>query len=246
MPPTDRGAVPAAVLDQPPDRRREVSEAVASQSSKLYRNEKPLRDIVGEKIRDRIVDGTFPPGTRLVERELAETFTVSRLPVREALRVLLQEGLVENLPSRGVVVRALDRRHASELFDIREALEVLAVRQATQRVAAGAEHRLGEVLLEARAAVEVGDMDAAHDANSRFHDEIITLSGNELLENMLAPLLGRLHWLFRQISSSEQVTVEHEALCAAISSGDPERAAAAARAHVLTYRALTMQYLFGG
>lgn len=245
MLPTGHEAALAAPLGQLSNKRGEVSEAVTSQSSKLYRNEKPLRDIVGEQIRSRIVDGTFPPGTRFVERDLAETFTVSRLPVREALRVLLKEGLVENLPSRGVVVRALDRRQASELFEIREALEVLAVRQATERVAAGSEHRLGEVLREARAAVEVGDMDAAHAANSRFHDQIIILSGNELLENMLAPLLGRLHWLFRQISSSEQVTIEHEALSEVISSGDPERAAAAARAHVLTYRALTMQYLFG-
>ncbi len=219
---------------------------MATQSNKLYRNEKPLRDIVGEEVRTRIFNGTFPPGTRLIERDLAEMFSVSRLPVREALRVLLNEGLVENLPSRGVVVSTLDRRHVSELFDIREALEVLAVRQATERIAEGADNPLEEVLREAREAFEMGDMDAAYAANSRFHDQIVTLSGNDLLQNMLEPLLGRLHWLFRQVSDFREVTAEHEDLAKAISSGDPERAATSARAHVMTYRARTLEYLFGG
>jgi DNA-binding GntR family transcriptional regulator len=219
---------------------------VATQSNKLYRKEKPLRDIVGEEIRERIFNGTFPPGARLVERDLAEMFSVSRLPVREALRVLLNEGLVENLPSRGVVVRTLDRRQVSELFDIREALEVLAVRQATERIAEGARNSLEETLAEARTAFGNGDLDAAHAANSRFHDQIIALTGNELLQTLLEPLLGRLHWLFRQVSDFEQVTAEHDDLARAILSGDPDRAAASARAHVMTYRARTLAYLFGG
>ena len=218
---------------------------MATQSNKLYRNEKPLRDIVGEEIRMRIFNGTFPPGARLIERDLAEMFSVSRLPVREALRVLLNEGLVENLPSRGVVVSSLDRRHVSELFDIREALEVLAVRQATEHIADGVENSLEEVLREAREAFESGDLDAAHAANSRFHDEIVTLSGNELLQTLLEPLVGRLHWLFRQVSDFKEVTAEHEDLARAIASGDAERAAASARAHVMTYRARTLDYLFG-
>jgi DNA-binding GntR family transcriptional regulator len=173
-------------------------------------------------------------------------FAVSRLPVREALRVLLNEGLVENLPSRGVVVSTLNRRQVSELFDIREALEVLAVRQATERIAEGAQNSLEELLAEARAAFKEGDLDAAHDANSRFHDQIIALTGNELLQTLLEPLLGRLHWLFRQVSDFEQVTAEHEDLARAILSGDPERAAVSARTHVTTYRSRTLAYLFTG
>lgn len=122
---------------------------MTTSSSRLYRNKKPLRDIVGEHLRNSIYDGTLPPGTRLVEQELAQQYSVSRLPVREALRILHNEGLVEHLPTRGVVVRTLDRRQVSELYDLREALEVLAARQAAARVADGAESHLAATMKRA-------------------------------------------------------------------------------------------------
>ncbi|WP_211367215.1 GntR family transcriptional regulator [Pseudonocardia kunmingensis] len=218
---------------------------MATPSSKLYRNQKPLRDIVGDQIRSHIFSGAFPPGSRLVERELAERFDVSRLPVREALRVLQNEGLVENLSSRGIVVKTLTERDVIELFDIREALEVLAVRLAAARVADNAPHKLRHYVNEAQQAIARGAPDAAHAANSQFHDEIIALSGNELLQSMLEPLLGRLHWLFRQIPDFERLSAEHDELCSAIEAAEPERAAEVARAHVLSYRRLTLAHLFG-
>jgi DNA-binding GntR family transcriptional regulator len=214
-------------------------------SSRLYRNDKPLREIVGDEIRARIFDGRYQPGDRLVERDLAEMFSASRHPVREALRTLQREGLVESLPSRGLVVSGLSERQVAELFSIREALEVLAVREATVRIAEGSPHGLDRIVADARAAVREGDEDAAHAANAHFHDEIIQASGNELLQGILEPLLGRLHWLFRQILDLETVTEEHARLCAVMTSGDPEIAALAAREHVLTYRARTLAYLFG-
>ncbi len=218
---------------------------VATPSSKLYRNQKPLRDIVGDEIRSRIFSGSFAPGTRLVERELAERFDVSRLPVREALRVLQNEGLVENLPSRGIVVKTLTERDVVELFDIREALEVLAVRLAAARVADNVPNKLRQFVNESQEAISRGELDAAHSANSQFHDEIIALSDNALLQSMLEPLLGRLHWLFRQIPDFERLSSEHDELCSAIEAGEPARAAEVARAHVLSYRRRTLAYLFG-
>lgn len=214
-------------------------------SSRLYRNDKPLREIVGDEIRSRIFDGRFQPGDRLVERDLAEMFSASRHPVREALRTLQREGLVESLPSRGLVVSTLDKRQVTDLFGIREALEVLAVREATVRIAQGTPHHLDEALRNARTAIASGDIDAAHAANAQFHDEIIELSGNALLQGILEPLLGRLHWLFRQILDVELVIEEHQRIYEAMLSGDPERSATLAREHVLTYRARTLDYLFG-
>ncbi|WP_430594787.1 GntR family transcriptional regulator [Isoptericola sp. QY 916] len=214
-------------------------------SSRLYRNSKPLRDIVGDALRAEIFDGRLQPGDRLVERDLAERFSASRHPVREALRMLAREGLVESLPSRGLVVSGLGEKQVSDLFGIREALEVLAVREATVRIAAGEPHGLGEIIEAASRAIADGDDDAAHAANARFHDEIIALAGNELLQDILQPLLGRLHWLFRQILDLDLVNQEHAALCEAMTAGDPERAAELARDHVTAYRARTMAYLFG-
>ena len=218
---------------------------MASPSSKLYKNEKPLREIVGNEIRSRIFSGDFPPGYRLVERDLAEMFQVSRLPVREAIRVLHNEGLVEPLPSRGIVVKTLSRREINELFDIREALEVLATRQAAERIDDAAVRALRESIEASERSIAVGDLDAVHAANSRFHDQILALSGNSLLQHTLEPLIARLHWLFRQIPDVEQLCAEHGVLCDAIGSGDPDAAAEAARSHVLSYKHQTLEFLFG-
>lgn len=210
-------------------------------SAKLYRNERPLRYIIEEQIRNSIYDGTLPPGTKLVERDLARLYSVSRLPVREALRILYNEGLTEHLPTRGTVVRTLDRRQVSELYDVREALETLAARQASERIAEGAENHLAETIRETREAVEAGNIEAAHTADSRLHDEITELSGNALLAETLEPVVGRIGWLRRKVEDFDLVCAEHEALCEAISSGDPDRAATVARNHVRSSRERTLK-----
>jgi DNA-binding GntR family transcriptional regulator len=85
----------------------------------------PLRDQTRDVIRQRIINGRLSPGTRIVERELGAELQVSRVPVREALRMLESEGFLEVVPRRGVVVKTLTRRDVEELFDVRVSLEVL-------------------------------------------------------------------------------------------------------------------------
>ncbi|WP_051299618.1 GntR family transcriptional regulator [Arthrobacter castelli] len=213
-------------------------------SNGVYRHKLPLREIVSGEIRTRILNGVYPPGSRLVERDLADEFEVSRFPVREALRILTQEGFVENLPTRGIVVKQLNRREVEEIFDLREALEGLASRLAAKRVASGEVNALESLVESSRKALLSGDLDTAHQSNSAFHDEIISFSGNETLQDILGPLMGRLHWIFRQVSDFERVCREHETLREAIDSGDPDRAAAEAERHVLSYRTRTLEYLF--
>ena len=213
--------------------------------SGVYRHERPLREIISEAIRSRIFSGVFPPGTRLVERNLADEFAVSRFPVREALRILHKEGLVEHLPTRGIVVRHPDRAEVEEIFDIRESLEALAARLAAQRVASGATHNLHEHVVASRGALEDGDLQSATRSNAEFHDELIRLAGSATLQEVLQPLMGRLHWLFAQVSDFDQVCREHDALCAAVESGVPEEAAREARRHVLSYKERTLRHLYG-
>jgi DNA-binding GntR family transcriptional regulator len=214
-------------------------------SGGVYRHEVPLGEIVGQHIRNRILSGEFGPGSRLVERDLADRFEVSRSPVREALRILDQEGLVEKLPTRGIVVKQLKRREVDEIFDIREALEGMASRLAAQRVAEGAESQLQGLVAESREAFLRDDPVAVREANWGFHDEIIAFSGNETLQVLLTPLMGRLHWILRQISDFERIEVDHLRLAAAIDSGYPDLAEAEAQSHVRSYRAMTMERLFG-
>lgn len=215
-----------------------------TQSSALYRNGFPLREAIGEKIRSRIFDGTYIPGTRLTERDLATEFEVSRSPVREAIRVLSHEGLVESLSTRGMVVKKLSREELVEIFDLREALEGLASRLAAQRVADGAVTGLGEYVRRSQFAVSSGEFNAANAANAAFHDELIAFSGSRNLQLALVPLLGCLHWVFRQVLDFNPVCREHEGLAAAIESGDPQRARATAEEHVQSYRTRTLEYLF--
>lgn len=216
-----------------------------SVQSGLYRHDLPLREIVGNEIRSRIFNGTFPPGTRLVERDLATEFEVSRFPVREAIRILHREGLVETLPTRGIVVKRLERREVEEIFDIRESLESLASKLAAERVAAGEPNDLQKHVEHSREALDRGDLESARTANSEFHDAIIEASGSATLHDILTPLMGRLHWLFGQVSNLDAVCNEHSVLCAAINSGDPHAAAEEARHHVQSYRDQTLKHLFG-
>jgi DNA-binding GntR family transcriptional regulator len=204
----------------------------------------PLRDQTRDEIRQRIVDGRLSPGMRIVERELADELRVSRVPVREALRMLASEGFLENVPRRGVVVKRLTRRDVEELFDVRESLEVLAARRASERARPEDLTRLRAILDRVDRAIEADDAESIGRGNEEFHDAIIELADNGLLAAMLEPLQGRLHWLFRQNQNAEQLQTEHRMLYEAVASGDPERSGAQALAHVLENRDLAMSLLF--
>jgi len=203
-----------------------------------------VRERVREELRERIVTGVLRPGDRLVERDLAEDLGVSRVPVREAIRSLEADGFVVVQSPRRVVVRRLSRVDVEELFDVREALEVLATGLACQRVDPPALRRLKRAVTEAARALASGNINQAADANVRFHQEIVTLAGNGLLLSMLHQLEDRLRWLFRQNEDWDRLLHEHRRLYEAIASGDPERARACSVEHVRVNRALALRLLF--
>lgn len=202
----------------------------------------PLRDQVREALHTRIAQGRLRPGDRLFEQDLATEFGTSRVPVREAIRMLQSEGFVEVRPRRrGVFIRTLDQRETEELFDVREALEVLAARLAAQRSHSDEVARMGELTARARQALEGGDIESMSSANATFHHELVALSGNELLASMLEPLHGRLAWLFRLNMEPQRVCDEHEQLHAAIADGDVPRAEEIARRHVHSSRRMVLE-----
>ncbi|WP_406127899.1 GntR family transcriptional regulator [Streptomyces sp. NBC_00989] len=204
-----------------------------------------VRERVLANLRQEIIAGRLGPGDRLVERELAERFGVSRVPVREAIRALVAEGFVHFETPRRTVVRPLTPNDVRELFELREALEVsaagLAASRATPEDLAGVE----ELLDRAAAATEAGDAEVITDVNSRLHDSIVTMAGNTLLTAALEPVAGRLRWMTRRNEEWPQLLVEHRELYEAIASGDPDRARAHALAHVRTNYRSTVRHLFG-
>lgn len=206
----------------------------------------PLRDQIREHVRTRITRGEFAPGSKLVERELAAELGVSRIPVREALRMLETEGLVQVVPRRGVIVKELTRTDLEELFDVREALESMTARRATERAKPADLRRLRRHLERAQRAGQTSRLDAFGDANLAFHGEIAVIAENNLLRTILEPLSSRLDWLFRQPDDPDRLCAEHERLYMAIASGDPDHADEIARDHVRSSRANALRILFAG
>ncbi|MER5541851.1 GntR family transcriptional regulator [Streptomyces sp. NPDC001118] len=204
-----------------------------------------VRERVLASLREDIIAGRLAPGDRLVERELAERFGVSRVPVREAIRALVAEGFVLFESARRTVVRRLTPTDVRELFELREALEVYAAGLAASRVSPEALAELRQLLDQASRATEEGDAEAITDINTRFHDRIRALAGNSLLISVMEPVDGRLRWLTRRNEEWPQLLTEHRELYEAIASGDPDRARAHALDHVRANYRSTVRRLFG-
>ncbi|MEA5453377.1 GntR family transcriptional regulator [Sinomonas sp. JGH33] len=208
-----------------------------AQPAEEPQRDRPLREVIRDTLRTRIFEGHYAPGTRLIERDLAGEFNVSRLPVREALRMLVQEGILAERASRGSVVAALSDKDVEDLFDVRLSLEVLACRLAAQRAKPEDIAKLESLLDRADDAIGRGSINEAHRANNEFHDEVTRIADNGFLRSALEPLQGRMHWLFRHVTDLPELVGEHRDLLAAIASGDPDRAAAQSAHHIGKYRA---------
>lgn len=216
----------------------QVPEEAFSDTSRL------ISEIVANELEARIYSGALQPGSRLVERQLASDFNVSRQPVRDALKQLEQHGLVTKLPTRGVVVSDLHSKDIDDLFVVRESLEALAVRLACQNIANGADaSRLKRLLDENRRAIAAHDDETAFKTNAAFHEEIIALADNSMLTDILSNILTRMHHLSGDTLDLATVHNEHEELYEAITSGNLKLADMSARNHTSSYKDRTRKKL---
>lgn len=196
---------------------------------------RPLRDDVRDQIRERIVGGSYAPGSRLVERVIAADLGVSRVPVREALQALVLEGFAVDRDTRGIAVRTYDAREIAELAGVGAALErVLVGRLVADSVTGESLAPLRAVLDEARAAIDRGDLEAAVSANGRFHDVLASLGEGTMAHEVLAIVSQRRRWLLTQHTDPAPIHAEHVELFEAIASGDRERAQQVAEDHART------------
>jgi DNA-binding GntR family transcriptional regulator len=202
---------------------------------------KPLRELVRDELRQRIIEGTYPAGTRLIEKDLADQLGVSRLPVREALRALETEGFLRPLPRKGVEVIQLSERDVKELFDVCQALEALACEQAAQRGTSSELRRARATIQRARQALAIDDSIALGAANEAFDDAILGLSHNALLRTVLEPVHGRLRWLIRQTGDPPHLLEEHAEILDAIEARDSQLAARLAREHAQLNREIVLK-----
>lgn len=205
-----------------------------------------LVDAVRDYIRDRIVSGEYPPGHRLIERELADATGASRIPVREAMRLLASERFVTLVPRRGAVVTELVPEDLDEIFEVREALEVQECVLAARKATASEVARMRAFVDEANRALASGDVEALDTANTGFHEVLEEMSHNAVLSDVLEPLKNRLRWILRQNAEAADICHEHAALAEAIARHDVEEARALAARHVATSKRLMLEVLFGG
>lgn len=204
---------------------------------------RPYRDQAREMLRREILSGRLAPGTRLLERQLATAMGISRIPVREAIRMLESERLVVVNAHRGAFVRMLSAKEIEDLFDLREALDVLEARLAAQRSTPRGLELLARFYEEAAEALAAGSIDTMNEANAQFHLQVAELADNEALASVLEPVSTRLHWLYAQNQEPERVLKEHKALLTAISQGRPDKAADVALRHVQASRRMVMAKL---
>ncbi|QOR69305.1 GntR family transcriptional regulator [Ruania alkalisoli] len=187
---------------------------------------------VTRQLRDDIIDGIRAPGSRLVEREVAEQLQVSRVPVRDALKVLAAEGLVTPRPRSWAVVREFTADDVAELTEVREALEVLTFRLAAQRRDRAGVQQLQEVVERELAAARAGDAVGARRAAADFHEVVTSLARNSLLRELEGTLRSRMRWLLSQHDDVDQVALEHDRLARAVAAGDVAGVAALADEHL--------------
>lgn len=199
-------------------------------------NLKTVNHHVYAKLRQLIVDGEVASGERLDERTLCAALGVSRTPVREAITRLLGDGLVEHRPYQGNFVRRLDAEQVAGVYDVRCALEELAVRQAVSRITPEALGRIRGALDSACEALQAGDMTGFAAADRSFHRIVAECSANEALIGMLDNLDAQIQ-LVRVLANRdpqfvERTIAERDGILEAFESADGELAARLMRAHI--------------
>jgi DNA-binding GntR family transcriptional regulator len=187
-----------------------------------------VRAIVAQKLREAIMSGTFKPGQRLVERELCEMTGVSRPSIREALRLLEADGMVNTVPHRGPVVSTVSLEEARQLYDARAVLEGFAGRECARLRDPAVVRRMGNALTRLKAAFTKADMIAVLEAKTDFYAALIGGCQNAFIERMLKPLHDRIT-LLRITSMSQPKRVnkslrEVTAIWRAIQNGDEDLA----------------------
>lgn len=173
-------------------------------------------------LRDDITLGRKPPGSRLVERDIAAELKVSRLPVREAIRALVAEGIVIARPRTWAVVREFTARDIQDFAEVRDAIETLVFRFAAERHDEAGLARLRHVLDVEIAASGAGDVLAGREAAGEFHEVAGQLASNDVLDELIGLFRTRLRWLFGQHDDLSAVVAEHEMIYAAVADRDTD------------------------
>ncbi len=183
-------------------------------------------------LKEMIADHRFQPGARLNIESIARELDVSRTPVWEAVRRLEQEGLVENIPNRGVFMSSLTAEKALDLYAVREVLEGMAARLAATRMDDGSLENMAQCIQRQREVIANQDFLAYSKLDFEFHAAVYDACGNEWLRELLETIKNKMRPLTMQMQPDfSQLIDQHAELLQALRGRDPEKAEEAFRRH---------------
>lgn len=188
---------------------------------------RPLHDEVAARLRDMIVQGELAPGARLNERVLCERFGTSRTPLREAVKMLASEGLVDLLPNRGAVVSELTLQDVEDMFQVMGALEALSGELACQRAADADIAEIRALHYQMRVHHARGELSEYFRYNQRIHEKIVECARNSALSGVYRSLSGRIRRARYMANLSKErwdrAVEEHEQILEALAARDGAR-----------------------
>ena len=200
-----------------------------------------------DELEDDIANGRLHPGERLDEASLAERFEVSRTPIREALQQLAATGLVQMVPKRGAFVAEISLSQLIEMFEVMAELEGMCGRLCARRMTKAEHDELVTALEACRKAADQGDADAYYYENERFHRVIYQACHNSFLAEQARQLHKRLKPYRRlQLRVRKRIPkslAEHEAIVAALDSGDEARVESCVKEHILVQGTRFMDFV---
>lgn len=196
----------------------------------------PLRDVVFNTLREAILRGDLVAGERLMELQLAAKLGVSRTPIREAIRMLEQEGLAITIPRKGAIVAGMTEKDMQDVLEIREALEELSVQVACDKITDEEIEKLQKNMKNFEHSLKSGDLKKMAQADVEFHDVIYQATDNPKLINMLNNLREQMYRYrveyLKNPENHEQLLKEHEAIYKGIVEKDKQAVTNMIRKHI--------------
>ena len=196
----------------------------------------PLRDVVFNTLREAILKGDLKPGERLMELQLASKLGVSRTPIREAIRMLEQEGLAVTTPRKGAEVAKMTLKDMEDVLEIRDALDELAVRIECQKISDEQLKQLEDMKELFEKSTQTGNVKKIAEADVTFHDVIYEATGNPKLVTLLNNLREQVYRYrveyIKDPKNYPTLIAEHEAILESLKNRDVKNAVEAMHVHV--------------
>lgn len=221
---------------------------MASKLSKINLNDyKPLREVIFNSLREAIIIGELRPGERLMEVQLAEKMGVSRTPVREAIRKLELEGLVDMIPRKGAHVAELSIKDIMDVLEVRASLDGLATSLAAERITDDELKELKHINGQFASYIEKENLNGSIKKDVEFHDIIYKASRNDKLISIINNLreqVQRFRVIYlKEYNNSKNLIKEHNEIYEAVSSRSMENARNIAKTHIINQESTILSTL---